>query len=54
MLDYQIVDISEDIDVSKISESKDCHYCYFLDKGFKFQLNVCNDCHVVLMMSANY
>ena len=28
-----------------------CHYWYFLDRGFKFQLSVCNDCHDVLMMS---
>ena len=40
----------------KTSESKECdicHYCYFLDKGFKFQLNVCNECHDLLMMSMN-
>ena len=28
-----------------------CHYWYFLDRGFKFQLSVCNDCHDVSMMS---
>ena len=27
------------------------HYRYFLDKGFKFQPDVCNMCHNVLMMS---
>ena len=25
----------------------------FLDKGFKFQPNVCNGCHDILMMSMN-
>ena len=25
----------------------------FLDKGFKFQPNVCNGCHDLLMMSMN-
>ena len=25
----------------------------FLDKGFKFQANVCNGCHDLLMMSMN-
>ena len=27
-----------------------CHYWYFLNKGFKFQTDVCNGCHDVLMM----
>ena len=30
-----------------------CHYRYFLDKGFKFQPNVCNGCHD-LLMSMNF
>ena len=30
-----------------------CHYWYFLDKGFKFQPNVCNGCHD-LLMSMNF
>ena len=30
-----------------------CHYWYFLNKGFKFQPNVCNRCHDLLMMSMN-
>ena len=41
---------------TKTSESKECdicHYWYFLDKGFKFQPDVCNGCHDVLMMSLN-
>ena len=29
------------------------HYWYFLNKGFKFQQNVCNRCHDLLMMSMN-
>ena len=28
-----------------------CWYCYFLDRGSKFQLSVCNVCHDVSMMS---
>ena len=27
-----------------------CHYWCFLDKGLKFQPDVCNWCHDVLMM----
>ena len=40
MVYYDIIDVSEGIDVNKTSESKECdicHYCYFLDKTFKFQ-----------------
>ena len=40
----------------KTSASKKCdicHYWYFLNKGFKFQPNVCNKCHVLLTISVN-
>ena len=30
-----------------------CQYWYFLEKGFKFQPDICNGCHDVLMMSVN-
>ena len=43
LLNYDRIDVSEEIDVNKTSESKECdicHYFYFLDKGFKFQPNV--------------
>ena len=49
-------DFSEEIDVSKTSASKECnicHYWYFLNYSFKFQPNVCNRCHDLLMMSMN-
>ena len=29
------------------------HYWRFLHKGFKLQLDVCNGCHDVLIMSLN-
>ena len=56
MLYFDRIDISEGIDVNKKSESKECdifHYWYFLHKGFKFQPNVCNGCHDLLMRSMN-
>ena len=43
MLYYDIIDISEGIDVYKASASKECdicHYWYFLNYSFKFQPNV--------------
>ena len=54
MIYYDRIDVSEGIDVNKVSESKEydiCHYWYFLNKVFKFQPNVCNRCHDLLMMS---
>ena len=54
MLYFDRIYISEGIDINKTSVSKECdicHCCYFLNKGFKFQLVVCNGCHNLLMMS---
>ena len=56
MVYYDRIDISKRIDVKKTSKSKECdicHYCYFLNKGFKFQSYVCNRCRHLLMMSMN-
>ena len=56
MLYYDRIDVSEGIDVNKTSASKECdicHYWYFLNYSFKFQPNVCNRCHDLLMMSMN-
>ena len=56
MLYFDRIDVSEGIDVNKTNASKKCdicHYWYFLDKGFKFQLDVCSGCHDVLMTSIN-
>ena len=56
MLYYDRIDVSEGIDVNKTSASKECdicHYWYFLNYSFKFQPNVCNRCHDLLMMSIN-
>ena len=43
-------------DVNKENASKECdvcHYWYFLNYSFKFQLNICNKLHDLLMMSIN-
>ena len=55
MLYFDRIDVSERINANKTSASKECdicYYCYFLNKGFKFQPNVCNRCHL-LMISMN-
>ena len=56
MIYYDRVDVSEGIDVDKTREPKECdiyHYWYFLNKEFKFQPNIWNRCHDLLMMSMN-
>ena len=56
MLYYDRIDAFEGIGINKTSASKECdicHYWYFLNKGFKFQPNVCNRCLDLLMMSIN-
>ena len=53
---YDRTDVSEEIDVNKASASKDfnvSYYWYFLNYSFKFQPNVCNRCHDLLMMPIN-
>ena len=54
MLCNDRIDVSDGIDVNKTSISKESDIClcwYFLDKRFKFQPDVSNGCHDVLMMS---
>ena len=52
MFQYEKLNVSEGIDINKAPSSKECilcHYWYFKDVGFKFELHVCNKCHDVLM-----
>ena len=56
MLYVDKIDVSERIYVIITSASKECdlfHYWYFLNYSLKFQPNVCNRCHDLLMMSIN-
>ena len=56
MICYDRIDLSEGIDVNRTSALKECdvcHYWYFLNYSFKFQLNVRNRCHNSLMMYIN-
>ena len=57
MLYYERIDVSEGLDVNKTSVLKDCdicHSCYFLNYSFKFQRNVCNRRHDLLILSVNF
>ena len=52
MLYFDRISVSKGMNVNKTSTSKYCdicHYWYFLNKSFKFQQNVCNRCHDLLM-----
>ena len=52
MLQCERIDVSEGIDINKTSLSKECmlcHYWYFKDVGFKFEPNVSNKFHNILM-----
>ena len=56
ILHFERIDVSAGIDVSKTSTSKtyNIYHCwYFLSYSFKFQRNVCNTCHDLLMISMN-
>ena len=57
MLEYDIIDISEGIDVNKTSASKEwdiCYYWYFKDIGFKYEPYLCNGCHDVMQKAVNF
>ena len=56
ILYYDRTDVSEGLYINKTSASEEsdiCHYLYFLNYSFKFQPNICNRCHDLLMMSMN-
>lgn len=54
ILYYDRYEFSERKEVNKTSELKQfyiCDYWHLLDKGFEFQVDVCNGYHDILMMS---
>ena len=53
MLQYGRIDISKGIAINKSNKSKECvicHYWFFKDTGYKFELYVCIKCHDISMM----
>ena len=57
MLEYDRIDISEGIDVSKTSASKECdicHYWYFEEIGFKYEPYLCNSCHDLMQKAMSF
>ena len=57
MLKYDIIYISEVIDVNKTNESKECkfcHYWYFLNKNFSYGPYICDGCYDIVQRSADF
>ena len=57
MLEYDRIDISEDIDTNKTSASKECNICqywYFLDKNFNYEKYLCNGCHDLMQKAMSF
>ena len=57
ILENDRIDISEEIDVNKTSESKECdicHYWYFKDIGFRYELYLCNGCHNLMRKAMSF
>ena len=57
MLEYDRIDISEEIDINKTNASNECDICYywyFLDKDFKYELYLCNGCHDLIQKPMNF
>ena len=55
MLDYDRIDISEEIDSTKSNRSKECMICHYwlFNHGFEFQDSVCNSCHDLTILCLN-
>ena len=57
MLEYDKIDISKGIDINKTNASKECnicHYCFFLNKNFKYEPYLCNGYHDLMQNSINF
>ena len=57
MLEYDRINISEEIDINKTNASKECdvcHYWYFLCKNFDYEPYLCNDCHDLMQKAMNF
>ena len=55
MLNYESIDVSEEIDPTKSNKNKECLICHYwlFNHGFKFQDSVCNGWHDLTMLNFN-
>ena len=57
MLKHDRIDISEEIDVDKANESRECkfcHYCYFLNKNFSYGPFTCDGGYDMVQRSTDF
>ena len=57
MLEFNRIDISEEIDVNKTNLSKECdicHYSYFKNIGFMYEPYLCNGCHDLMQNAMSF
>ena len=57
MLEYDRIDISEGIDMSKTNKSRECdiyHYWYFLNKNFNYEKYLCNGGHDLMQKDISF
>ena len=57
MLEYDRIDISEEIDVDKTNKSKErklCHYWYSLNKNFSYGPYLCDGCYDIVQRSTDF
>ena len=57
MLEYDRIDISEGIDISKSNKSKEymlCHYWCFIDKSFNNGPYLCDGCYNIMQKSIDF
>ena len=57
MLEYDRIDVSEGINVTKSNASKECdicHYWSFKDIDFKCEPYLCNGCHGLMQKTMNF
>ena len=57
MLEDDRTSVSEGIDVNRTNaskESKICHYWYFKDIAYKYELHLCNGCHGLMQKAVSF
>ena len=57
MLEYDRIDISEEIDIDATNKTKECmlcHYWYFLDQNFSCGPYLCDGCYNIMQKSINF
>ena len=57
MLEYDRIDIWEEIHVNKTNASKECDICqywYFKDIGFNYEPYLCNSCHNLMQKPMSF